>query len=148
VAYIDQATKAKLAANLKQVMPSGWKYSLAIRNHSTIVCTIKSAPIDLIKAFKSSDYFDSQTATEVDVNPYHFRSHIEDECVADVVEKIFEALDEGNHDNSNIQTDYFDVGWYVSLHIGRWNKPFVFTSDKGWKCAACGSINCNELEEH
>jgi phenolic acid decarboxylase len=44
MAYVNQEKKAKI---LKKVMPKGWKYSLAVRNHSTIVCTIKSAPVDL-----------------------------------------------------------------------------------------------------
>jgi hypothetical protein len=31
----------------------------------------------------------------------------------------------GNHDNSDIMTDYFDVGWYVDVNIGLWNKPYI-----------------------
>jgi hypothetical protein len=31
---------------------------------------------------------------------------------------------EGNHDNSDIQSDYFDVGWYVEVNIGKWNKAY------------------------
>jgi hypothetical protein len=31
----------------------------------------------------------------------------------------------GNHDRSDIQSDYFDVGWYVDINIGRWNKPYA-----------------------
>lgn len=29
-----------------------------------------------------------------------------------------------NWDNSDIQTDYFDVNYYFDIEIGRWNKPF------------------------
>jgi hypothetical protein len=29
-----------------------------------------------------------------------------------------------NHDNSDIMTDYFDVGWYVNIYVGKWNKPY------------------------
>ena len=28
----------------------------------------------------------------------------------------------GNHDNSDPMTDYFDVGWYISVNLGRWDK--------------------------
>jgi hypothetical protein len=31
----------------------------------------------------------------------------------------------GNHDNSDVQTDYFDVGWYVDVNIGSWDKPYT-----------------------
>lgn len=127
MAYVNQDKKSKIAAALKPVVPHGWKYSLAVRNHSTIVMTVASAPFDLIRAFKRSAHFDPDTATEVSVNPYHFRSHIEDEVVADVIEKILDALNTDNHDNSDPMTDYFDVGHYVDLRIGRWNKPFQVT---------------------
>lgn len=106
-------------------MPAGWKYSLAVRHHITIVMTVASAPFDLIGAFKACDSLDPKTAKHVQVNPYHFRSHIEDECVADVFERIFGALNIDNHDRSDLMTDYFDVGHYVELSLGRWNKPFV-----------------------
>lgn len=126
MAYMNQEKKAAIAANLKKVVPAGWKYSLAVRNHSTIVMTITQAPFDLIRAFPKSEYFDPETATEVSVNPYHYRSHIEDECVADVVGAILEALNTGNWDRSDVMTDYFDVGHYVDLRIGKWDRPFKY----------------------
>ena len=129
MAYVDQDKKRKIAAALKPVVPAGWKYSLAVRNHSTIVMTITAAPFNLIGAFKKSDYFDPATATHLDVNEYHYRSHLEDECVADVFEKIIDALNTDNFDHSDIQTDYFHVGHYVDLRVGRWDKPFQVTGE-------------------
>ena len=38
---------------------------------------------------------------------------------------FLDALNLGNYTNIVIQTDYFDVGWYVDVNIGRWDKPFV-----------------------
>jgi len=127
MAYVDQAKKAKIAAALKPVVPQGWKYSLKVRHHSTIVMTVYEAPFDLIRAHKASDYFNPETTNELSVNPYHYRSHLEDEAVADVFEQIFDALNTDNHDRSDIQTDYFDVGHYVELRVGRWDKPFRVT---------------------
>jgi hypothetical protein len=23
-------------------------------------------------------------------------------------------------------TDYFDVGWYIDINVGKWNKPYQF----------------------
>src|SRR5690606_40972107 len=54
----------------------------------------------------------------------------EDECVADVMERIVAALNTGNWDRSDIQTDYFDVGHYVDLRIGTWDKPFVYKPEQ------------------
>jgi hypothetical protein len=128
MAYMNQDKKSKIAAALKQVVPANWKYSLRVRHHSTIVMTISAAPVDLIGAHKQSEYFDPATETYTTVNNYHFRSHLDDECVADVFEKIFECLNLDNFDESDIQTDYFHVGHYVDLNIGSWDKPFVVTS--------------------
>lgn len=127
MAYVDQAKKQKIAAALKLVVPTGWKYSLAVDNHSTIVMTVAAAPFDLLGAFKASDWFNPKTATHLSVNPYHFRAHIEDESVADAIAAILAALNTDNHDNSDLMTDYFDVGHYVTLQLGRWNKPFLCT---------------------
>ena len=128
MAYMNQERKAVIAKALKQVVPQGWKYSLAVRNHSTICMTISEAPFELIKAFKGGEYFNPETATHADVNQYHVREQIEDEVVADVLINILSALNTGNHDRSDSQIDYFDVGWYVDLDIGKWNKPFVCTA--------------------
>lgn len=122
MAYMDQERKAKLAANLKQVMPKGWKYSLGVRNHMVIVLNIWSAPIDLLGAFTS------KTVTHIDVNPYH--PGINDAHIAKQFENIFRALNDGNHDNSDVMSDYFDVGWYVDVNVGRWDRPFVCTAAK------------------
>jgi hypothetical protein len=127
MAYMNQEKKAKIAAALKQVVPAGWKYSLRVHNHSTLVMTLSAAPFDLIGAFKASQYFDPATATYTDVNNYHYRDHLADQCVADVFEKIFDALNIDNFDNSDPMADYFHVGHYVNVRIGAWNKPFVVT---------------------
>ena len=130
MAFVDQAKKSRIAAQRKKVIPQGWKYSLAVRNHSTIVCTIASAPFELIKACKGSEYFNPETATHCSINPYHNAAQVEDECVADVLCLVLDALNTDNHNRSDSQTDYFDVGHYVDLQIGRWNKPFVCTTAK------------------
>jgi hypothetical protein len=128
MAYVDQNKKAKIAAALKLVMPKGWKYSLAVRNHSTIICTIASAPFDLFAAMTKSPARDPATITHADLNPYYIREAFTDECVADVFEAIMGALNTDNYDKSDLQSDYFDCGHYVSLKLGRWDKPFAVTS--------------------
>lgn len=128
MAYVNQEKKALIASELKKVVPPGWKYSLAVENRSTIVMTIYSAPINIIKAFKPTPYFDPSTATHLSVNPFHFRSqmsHIANPALAETIAQILGALNTGNYDRSDPQTDYFDVGHYVELRVGRWDKPFV-----------------------
>jgi len=124
MAYVSKEKKAKIAAALKQVVPAGWKYSLAVRNHSTIVMTIRSAPIDLIRAIKPTRYFDPETVTHADINPYHYREQFGDEAVTEQLVRIFETLNTDNFDESDVMTDYFHVGHYVDVHLGKWGKPF------------------------
>lgn len=134
MAYVDQSKKALIAAALKPVMPVGWKWSLAVQNHSTIVLTIASAPIDLLaevlrvvneRAERRGDrQFDSKTFTNFDVNHYHLDTAFDGELL-ETFRKIVDALNTNNHDRSDIQSDHFDVGHYVAVKLGRWNKPFV-----------------------
>lgn len=127
MAYIDQERKAIIASELKKVIPAGWKWSLAIRSHMTLIMTISEAPFDLLAAITPRDRSSDKPITEAKVNHHYVREQFQDECVADVFEKIVAALNTGNHDRSDSMTDYFDVGWYLDIRIGRWDKPFKYT---------------------
>ena len=135
MAYMNQEMKAKIAANLKKVVPEGWKYSLAVRNHSTIVFTLRQAPVDILgnirETIAKKDFGNSYgNKVEVglywSVNPYYIDTQFSGEVLA-VIQKISAALNDGNWDKSDIQTDYFNVGWYVDINIGRWDEPFLDT---------------------
>lgn len=39
--------------------------------------------------------------------------------------KAVKIANRENWDNSEPQTDYCDVNYHFSLHVGKWNKPFV-----------------------
>jgi hypothetical protein len=60
----------------------------------------------------------------VDVNPYWFKEHFSGVALS-FLKEVFVAMNNGNHDRSDIQSDYFDVGWYVDVNIGKWNSPYV-----------------------
>lgn len=125
MAYMNQEKKKNIAAALKLVVPKGWKYSLSVNNHSSIVCTITAAPVDLATAFKWSD---DRARDCYDVNPYHFESNVANAELLPVMRAIMGALNLDNFDNSDSMTDYFHVGHYVECHFGRWNKPFTNTA--------------------
>lgn len=134
MAYMNQERKARIAAELRKVVPAGWKYSLAVQNHSTLVMTISEAPVDLIEEV-------AQRVSEPDVALRHNdraaevrqaryarlnEHHLERQLGASlpIFEAIKSAMNSGNHDNSDPMTDYFDVGWYITIQVGRWDKPF------------------------
>jgi len=137
MAYMSQEKKAEIAANLKKIMPRDWKWSLSVRHHSTLVLTIQEAPVDLIgeyaanakaNEYKPDDYW-TREHTHLQVNTQYINGHFQGKRL-ELFEKIKTAMMDGNHDRSDIMTDYFDVGWYIDINFGRWNKPFRFTGRK------------------
>ena len=134
MAYVSQELKAKLSPAIKLVCKKfGVKASLAVRNHSTLVLNVKSGPIDFIgnlnkvcSVAPGADRYGPYRAAvgSIDVNPYHYRDHFDGKALA-FLSAILPAMNTGNHDNSDIQSDYFDVGWYVDVNIGAWNKPYI-----------------------
>jgi hypothetical protein len=134
MAYISQEKKAKIAPKVKAICAKyGVKATLAIRTHSTLALNIKSGTIDFIgnsNEVCGNDYyqvakgFRANTSGYESVNPYHFKSHYSGKALKFIAE-VYAAMMEGNHDNSDAMVDYFDVGWYVDINIGKWNKPYI-----------------------
>ena len=112
MAYMNQATKAAKAPKIKAILTKyGVKGSLAVGNHSTLVLNIRSGSLDF-------------GDTYCQVNVYHTDSQYEGR-VKKFFREVLNVMNEGNYDRSDIQTDYFDLGFYVSINVGRWNKPYV-----------------------
>jgi len=133
MAYMSQERKASIAPVVKKILRKyGVKGSLSVHNHSTLVLNIKSGKIDFIKNFnETADRLAGNRFTpatdSIDVNPYWYHEHFSG-VAKKFLQEIIHAMNAGNHDNSDIQTDYFDVGWYISVHIGRWNRPYELIS--------------------
>lgn len=125
MAYMNQQRKAIIAAALKKVIPAGWKYSLAVKHCSTIVLTISEAPVDLLAEVRGMVGGNLPASSgNWSFNPYYLHNQLD--ASLKLFESIKGAMNVGNHDRSDIQTDYFDVGWYITIQIGKWDKPFVF----------------------
>ena len=137
MAYFNQERKQERAPAIKAILKKyGVKGSLAVRNHSTFVLNIKSGSVDFIENYIKTDadkhYGNKMDQNQidylrknkaVDVNPYWFQEHYSGKALS-FLKEVFKAMNNGNHDNSDIQSDYFDVGWYVGINIGQWNKPY------------------------
>lgn len=131
MAYMNQDRKAKLASNVKPILKKyGIKGTLST-DRSGIALNIKSASIDFIANYNETvsaqpGGFRNGSPAEkyMSVNRYWFQEQFSGKAKKFLTE-VMKALNEGNHNRSDSQTDYFDVGWYVSVNIGKWNKPFV-----------------------
>lgn len=126
MAYVSQELKAKLAPKIKAICKKyGVKASLAVRNHSTLVLNIKSGKIDFLGNYARDNEY-AKKYGHIDVNTYWYQDHF-DGVARDFFSEVIPAMNAGNHDRSDIQVDYFDVGWYVNVNVGQWNKPYELT---------------------
>lgn len=121
MAYMNQETKKAIAPVVKSIMKKyGLKGSMGVRNHSTLVLNITEGKIDFLK---------DRDSTYTSVNRYWFREHF-DGVAKDCLSEVIEAMNSGNWNNSRIEVDYFDVGWYVDVNIGKWNSPYKYIAVK------------------
>lgn len=112
--YMSQEKKKQLAPGIKAVLKKyGMKGSIAVDNHSSLVVNLREGPIDF-------------GGDRIQVNPYWVHEHYEGKA-RDFLAELVKAMNVGNHDNSDIMTDYFDIGWFVNINVGRWNKPYKVT---------------------
>lgn len=135
MAFMNSERKAVIAANLKPILKKyNVKGTLSVRNHSTIVLTLKSGPINFIgnmnRVCGNSHYhvangFRPNTSQYVDVNPYWFHEHFDGEA-KEFLTEAFAALKSANwYDRSDAQVDYFDTAYYADINVGRWDKPYI-----------------------
>lgn len=125
MAYVSQEMKAKLAPQIKAICKKyGVKGSIAVRHHSTLVLNVKSGTLDFFEEFARGE---DAKKFGIQVNPYHYEKHFTGNSLKFLTE-VFTAMNDGNHDRSDIQTDYFDVGWYSDVNIGKWDNPYALIS--------------------
>jgi hypothetical protein len=127
MAYMNQEKKAVLAPGIKAVLDKyNVKGTIAVRNFSTLVVNIKSSPIDF--ADSRTPNRDGSPLRDVSggitVNPYWYREQYTGTALAFLTE-LLAAMQKGNHDRSDTRSDHFDVGWYVNVNVGAWNKPYT-----------------------
>ena len=113
MAYFNQEMKKERANDVKAVLKKyNVKGTLSVSNHSTFVVTLKEGAVDF-------------GTTREQVNTYWIERNYEDNPTArEFLLELKEAMMTGNYDRSDVQTDYFDVGFYVSINIGAYGKPY------------------------
>ena len=135
MAYMNQERKAKITKMLKPILAKyKVKGSLSVRNHSTIVLTLKFGAIDFIgnsNRVCGNDFYQVQrgfkptTSGYDQVNPYWFQDHYDGDAKAFLTE-AFKALKSADwYDESDAMIDYFNIAYYVDVNIGKWNSPYI-----------------------
>lgn len=125
MAYVSHEKKAKIKAALVAlkndgVIPADWRWTLAVDNGRGIVFNLWEAGEDLIA------YSDEPNRRYL--SPYwkQVDGYLPNapERIKDAFRAVGEALNIDNYDRSDIMSDYFDVGHYVYIRLGTWEKPF------------------------
>lgn len=128
MAYMSQERKKALAPAVKAILKEyGLTGALGVNHHSSLVLTIRSGPVDFIGLREINHHgrdVETSVPTYIQVNTYHIESHYNGKA-QEVLTKLYDAMMVGNHDNSDMMSDYHDVGWYVDINVGKWDVPYV-----------------------
>ena len=126
MAFMNQDRKKRLVALAKPILKKyGLKGTFSVENHSGIRLTIRSGNIDFFNSLNEERWGHIPTGS-FDVNTYYIEESFNG-AAKDALVELLAALNDGNHDKSDIMTDYFNVGWWVWISIGKYNKPYIYT---------------------
>jgi len=133
MAYMSQENKKSLAPEIKAICKKyNVKATLAMRHMSTLILNIKSGEIDFLGPYNENLKRDCELrgveytpATHIDLLPWWAERAYGPGKIVDFTKEVWAAMHKGNHDNSDVMTDYFDVGWYVDISVGQWDKPYI-----------------------
>jgi len=113
MAYMNQEKKKELAPAIKEICKKhGIKATLGVNNYSTLNLNLKLGSID----------FGTDS-----INEYWYEEHFADNKKAlAFLSEVIPAMNIGNFDKSDVQTDYFHVGWYINVKLGKYtDKPYI-----------------------
>ena len=136
MAYVSQEMKAVRAPKIRELLKQyGLKGSLSVISNSTLCLTITSGPLDFIGDanrcnMKNAHMRGTHMITVkdyLDVNTYYIDTFFSGR-VAEFLQKAVNLLKGSDYyDDTDVQSDYFNCSHYVSIKIGKWNKPYVLT---------------------
>lgn len=139
MAYVQKDVIEKARAALKVLNKQyGVKATLSGVNSSCMYLTVAAGSIDFIeeccnnKSKLRTHDVDSVVAYIrknqcISVNQYYLEDAFSGKAL-EYLQKAKEIMYTDHWDKSDIQSDYFHCAYYVNMHVGRWDKPYQFTS--------------------
>lgn len=132
--------KKLIATKLKPVLSKfGLKGSLSVKNGSTITLTLTEGAIDFIgnsANVDAKDEFNNRGAHStirntvktgyLQVNVRQIQNHFTGTAKI-ALQQIYDVLNVDNYRESDWTNDWVKVGHYVSIHIGKFDKPYSCT---------------------
>lgn len=111
MAYINQEMKKEIMANVKKVLPQGWKATAKIYNNMKIVLKVK------LDEATAQTYNNEQEIIRNAVTRLQINDIKENSVVRKNLDALKTALNCLNYDNSEAYIDYVDVGYYTDLEV-------------------------------
>lgn len=102
MAYITAEQVKEMRNELKNLFPKNFKISVTREHYSTVNVNIMSSPL-AIESYGNRRLKNHKT-----------------------IEKIIKfVINKNNFNDSDSMTDYFSVGHYANIAVGKWDKPYV-----------------------
>ena len=133
MAYINAEDVNHIRVALKKEFPQ-YKFSVTRDHHLGVNINFMKGP-----RFSEYEYFDRYSGEmkkdnldgHHQINHFHLESFYGKEN-AEILGKVSDiahtapglAGGKKYYNNNDIQSDYFDVAYYVSIHVGKWNKDY------------------------
>ena len=115
MAYMNQQRKAERMPAIKAVLKKyGMKGTVSVRNHMTLVVTVKSGDIDF-----------SEFGDHYQVNPYRIETNYYGAARDFLLELKDAMLGHDYFDESDSMSDYFHCSHYIGINLGKWNQPYI-----------------------
>lgn len=113
MAYFTQEMKKEIEPEIKELLKEfNLKGSLSVKDFCKVYLKIKEGFIDFGRGdFALLGYYEN-------LDSYKFN-----ETANNFLRKAFEILNFKNYDNSDIDKDYFEIGYFVEVKVGSWDKP-------------------------
>ena len=135
MAYMSQEHKKELTPAIKALLKKyNIKGTIAVRNHSKLVVTIRSGVIDFMSNAndclsvirqRANGYAPNDYTDYIPVNVYSIDNHFAGIACEFLNELRLAMYGARYYDNTDVQTDYFDCSHYIDISIGDWDKPYI-----------------------
>ncbi|OOF39062.1 hypothetical protein BKK47_07540 [Rodentibacter mrazii] len=111
MAYINQEMKKVLLWEVEKVLPKSWKVSARIKNSMKICLTLK---LDKKSKAEYEDYLEKMAEAQT----LQAKQKLKEETkVVFLINRIREALNSKNYDNSIVEQDFHQVNYYSEVLI-------------------------------
>jgi len=140
MAYVSEQVINKARAALKALNKEyGVKATLSGKNSSSLTLKISEGSIDFIGNYcdtiiERKHYMNDadsvvkyvQITGSIQINQYYLDTQFSGKAL-EYLEKAKAIMHVDHWDESDIMTDYFHCAYYVSMNVGRWDKPYKLT---------------------